>query len=57
MITKELFLKKYHITDALFQSAGISWEELCEIYEDFKNKSVDYEMISEEFLNTYLKYK
>lgn len=55
MITKELFLKKYHITDALFQSAGISWKELCEIYEDFKNKSDDYEMISEEFLNTYLK--
>lgn len=56
MITKELFLKKYNITEELFQSAGMSWEELCDIYNDFiLNKNNKYEIIMGEFLGTYLK--
>lgn len=55
MITKELFLEKYNITEELFQSAGVTWEELCDIYEDFSDKNDKYEEILEEFLNTYLK--
>lgn len=56
MITKEAFLEKYNISEALFQSAEMSWEDLCEIYEDFKqNKYNKYEVILEEFHNTYLK--
>lgn len=57
MITKELFLKKYNITEELFQSAGMSWEELCDIYNDFNSKKEKYEKILDEFLNTYLKKK
>lgn len=56
MITKELFLRKYNITKELFQSAGISWEELCEIYDDFVlKKDEKYQTIMDEFLGTYLK--
>lgn len=56
MIAKEEFLKKYNITEALFLCAEISWEELCDIYDDFgKNKVTRYEEILDEFINTYLK--
>lgn len=56
MITKESFLEKYILTEDLFLSAGISWEELCDIYDDFgKNKITKYKDILEEFTNTYLK--
>lgn len=56
MITKELFLRKYNITKEMFQSAGISWEELCEIYDDFVlKKDEKYQTIMDEFLDTYLK--
>ena len=56
MITKKLFLEKYNITEDLFQSAGMSWEELSDIYEDFAlNKKKKYENILEIFLDTYLK--
>lgn len=37
MITKEFFLEKYNISEELFESAEMSWEELCDIYEDFFN--------------------
>lgn len=56
MIAKELFLKKYNITEELFQSSGMTWEELCEIYEDFYlHKKKIYEEILDDFLRTYLK--
>ena len=56
MITKELFLKKYNITEELFQSAEISWEELCDIYDDFVlKKDEKYQKIMEDFFDTYLK--
>lgn len=56
MITKEKFLKKYNITENLFLSAEISWDDLCEIYEDFcTNKFEKYEKVREEFVNEYLK--
>lgn len=55
MITKELFLEKYNISEDLLQSAGMSWEELCDIYDDFlTNKQEKYENILKLFLNTYL---
>lgn len=53
---KRHFLGKYNITEELFQSAGMSWDELCDIYNDFVlNKRKKYEDILEEFLDTYLK--
>lgn len=56
MITKELFLEKYNITEELFQSAGMKWEELCDIYDDFVlDKKQKYENILNEFLDDYLK--
>lgn len=56
MITKESFFEKYILTEDLFLSAGISWEELCDIYDDFgNNKITKYKGILEDFTNTYLK--
>lgn len=56
MITKEPFLEKYNISEKLFQSAGMSWEELIEIYNDFIRKRDDkYEIILNQFFDEYLK--
>ena len=56
VITKELFLKKYNISEELFQSAGISWEELCDIYDNFDlKKDEKYQKIMEDFFDAYLK--
>ena len=56
MITKEVFLKKYNISEQLFQSAEMSWQDLNDIYDDFSQiKYNKYETILEEFMNTYLK--
>lgn len=55
MITKENFLRKYNISEELFQSAEMSWKDLCDIYEDFTDKKFQkYEKVLEEFLKTYL---
>ena len=56
LITKEVFLKKYNISEQLFQSAEMSWQDLNDIYDDFSQiKYNKYETILEEFMNTYLK--
>lgn len=56
MITKEQFLKKYNITEDLFLSADISWNDLCDIYRDFgEDKHDKYQKILEEFTKSYLK--
>lgn len=56
MITKEEFLEKYNISDELFQCAEMSWEDLCEIYNDFEPKRDEkYEKILIDFLNKYLR--
>ena len=56
MITKELLLQKYNISEELLQSAEISWDDLCEVYKDFsENKYDKYKEIMEDFTNTYLK--
>lgn len=55
MITKEEF-KKNNITEDLFLSAGMSWEDLCDIYIDFgNNKSGKYQDILDDFVESYLK--
>lgn len=56
MITKELLISKYNISEELIQNAEMTWEDFCEIYDDFsKNKYNKYKKIMEEFINTYLK--
>lgn len=56
MITKDAFLKKYNITEGLFNSAGITWDELCDIYDDFdKKKDNKYQGILDTFTEEYLK--
>lgn len=55
MITKELFLKKYNISEELFESAEMSWDDLCDIYRNFESKRDKYEEIMADFLDTYFK--
>jgi len=55
LIAKEEFLKKYNISEDLFRSAEMTWEDLCDIYEDFHgNKHNKYEGILKDFTETYL---
>lgn len=56
LITKEILMDKYNITEELIQSSEMEWTEFCDIYEDFsKNKYEHYKEIMEDFLATYLK--
>ncbi len=56
MITKEALLNKYNISERQFASAGMEWEDLCEIFKDFsENKYPKYKAIADEFVNNYLK--
>lgn len=56
LITKDLLIEKYNISEELIQSAEMTWDDLCEIYEDFsKNKYGKYKEIMGDFLSTYLK--
>lgn len=56
MITKEALEEKYNISEELLQSSEMTWDALCEIYEDFSNnKYHKYKEIMEDFLSTYLK--
>ena len=56
MITKEEFFEKYNLSEELLQSTEMSWEELCNIYEDFyQNKYNKYRDIMNEFLDTYFR--
>lgn len=55
MIGKDEFLKKYHISDDLFQSAEMKWQDLMDIYHDFKKKQEKYEKIMNAFDDAYLK--
>ena len=58
MITKEALLNKYNISERQFASAGMEWEDLCEIYRDFsENKYPKYRAIADEFVNNYIKEK
>lgn len=54
MISKEELLQKYNLTEDAFVSANISWEELTQIYEDFKSKRPLYENARNSFLHNYL---
>lgn len=56
MITKGEFLKKYHISREEFQAAEISWDDLCDIYNDYTEQKLSkYKAIRDEFFNDYLR--
>lgn len=56
MITKGEFLKKYHISEAEFREAEISWDDLCNIYDDYTEHGLPkYKAIRDDFFETYLK--
>lgn len=58
LITKDQFMDKYNISQELFRSVGIQWEELCYIYEDFTNKiDTKYKPILKQFTEDYLEDK
>lgn len=56
MIEKQLFIKKYNISEELIKNSEMSWEDLCAVYDDYsKNKYEKYKKIMEDFLNNYLR--
>lgn len=54
MLEKKEFLKRYRITEETFESAGMSWDELTEICEDYKNNIQKYRELGKEFVDEYL---
>ncbi len=51
---KTVFLKKYAITEAQFEEAAISWEELCAIAEDYSGRLEEFNRIREQFLREFI---
>lgn len=55
LITKELLLEKFNISEDQIENSGLSLEELNDIAEDFKNQKHDkYEDIMKDFIKEYL---
>ena len=53
-ITKEKFFEAYNISEEQFNNAQMSWEELCEIADDYADKVKDiYEPVRIEFIKQY----
>ena len=47
---REKFLKKYAVPEELFEQAGMEWEELCAIAEDYAYRVDGFYMIRDMFL-------
>ena len=47
---REKFLKKYAVPEELFEQAGMDWEELCAIAEDYAYRVDGFYMIRDMFL-------
>lgn len=54
MIEREAFLKQYNMDEAYLEEAGLSWEELAAIYEDYLSIEGTLRRIGKEFVNDYL---
>ncbi|MDO5417626.1 MAG: GTP pyrophosphokinase [Lachnospiraceae bacterium] len=54
MRKKEEFLREYHIDEADFASAGISWEELTAICQDYCSTEGKLREIGKDFVDDYL---
>ena len=53
-ITKEKFFESYHVSEQQLLNAKISWEELCEIANDYEMKIEQiYEPVRKEFIEKY----
>lgn len=53
-LTQEQFLKKYAITQAQFEEAELSWEELCGIAEDYERRLDGLYEIRDQFLREFI---
>lgn len=56
-LEKEEFLKKYAITNAQFEEADISWEELCAIAEDYTVRMEGLYEVRDQFLREFIENK
>lgn len=53
-LEKEIFLKKYALTEAQFQEADISWQELCAIAEDYAGRLDTFYGIRDRFVREFI---
>ena len=49
-LSKEQFIKKYQLEDC-FDQAGVSWDELMAIADDFESRKTELETIAEKYAN------
>lgn len=54
MIEKDLFLRQYNINEEDFRTAEINWEEMNEIYENYRLMEPKLREIGKDFVDTYL---
>jgi ppGpp synthetase/RelA/SpoT-type nucleotidyltranferase len=54
MIKKDAFLKQYNMDESDLDEAGVSWEELEAIYEEYLSIEGKLRQIGKEFVNDYL---
>ena len=53
MISFEDFKRKYRLRDEHFKAAGVSWDELVEIYKDYEKQKLVLEQSLDTFLSEY----
>lgn len=54
MIKKEEFLKEYNIEEETLEEAGMEWEELAAIYDDYGAREAKLKAIGRDFVSDYL---
>lgn len=53
-LEKEIFLKKYALTEEQFREAGMSWQELCDIAEDYAGRMDALYDIRDRFVREFI---
>ena len=54
MINREAFFREYNMEQEEFEAAGISWEELAAIYDNYLSMEEELKRIGKDFVNDYL---
>ena len=54
MLDQETFLKEHYIDPKEFRACGISWEELCAIYDSYVSIEDHLRDLGKEFVDAYL---
>ena len=56
-LNRDEFLQKFALTREQFEEAGLTWEELCEIAEDYAGRLEEFYHVRDMFLREFIEDK